>query len=97
MFGKDFKNITNENGVSFQESMRPVISLAHIFSLMPMKGSKGNKSSSIKYLWKSTQTAYAVLTIIGCGIMLGITICWLFDSSMDFDKIGMSHSKNVQK
>lgn len=89
MFGKDFQNIPNENGISFQKSIRPVITLAHIFSLLPLRGSMGNQSSSIKYLWKSTQTAYAVLTIIGCGIMLGITICWLFDSSMDFDKIGV--------
>lgn len=96
MFGKDFQNISNENDMSFQESMRPVISLAHIFSLMPLKGSKGNQSSSIKYFWKSTQTAYALLTIIGCGIMLGITICWLFDSSIDFDKIGAIPNKAVK-
>lgn len=83
MFLKDFKNIRNENGISFQESMKPIIFLAHIFSLMPMK-----EKSSIKCLWKHTQVAYAMLTIIGCGIMLGITFFWLLDSAMDFDKIG---------
>lgn len=89
IFVKDFQNIKNVNGMSFQESMRPVIYLAHIFSLMPIRGSNGNLSSSIKYLWKSTKTAYAGLTIIGCGIMLGVTVFWLFDSSMDLDKIGV--------
>lgn len=89
MFVKDFQNITHESGISFQQTMRPVVLLAHIFSLMPMKGSNGNHSSSIKYVWISTQTAYAFLTLTGYGIVLGITVFWLFDSSIDLDKIGV--------
>lgn len=89
MFVKDFKHITHERGISFHQTMRPVILLARIFSLMPMKGSNGNHSSSIKFVLKSTQTVYAFLTITGSGVVLGITVFWLFDSSIDLDKIGV--------
>lgn len=93
MFLKDFKNVDRshsiENAESFQEAMRPAVFLAQLFSLLPVKGTKGRTSSSLKFSWISFQMAYSVLALIGSGTMICITIFWLADHAIKFNNIGM--------
>lgn len=93
MFLTDFKNVDRsqgiDNGVSFQEAIRPAVFLAQIFSLLPLKGAKGINSSSLRFSWISFQIAYTLLALLGSGTMICITIFWLADNAIKFNKIGM--------
>lgn len=96
MFLNDFKNVHRSQGIqkggSFQEAMRPAVFLAQIFSLLPVKGTKGRNSSSLRFSWISFQIAYTLLALLGSGTMICITIFWLADNAIKFNKIGMNNN-----
>lgn len=74
-----------EKGVSFREAVSPLLKLARIFPLMPIRGIKGISSSTFFYTW---QMFYSVITASFIGIMVGIILFWMFDTPWIFGKIG---------
>lgn len=82
------KNRPYEKGISFHEAIRPVLKLARIFSLMPIQGINGVNSSALYFEYYSWQIFYSAITALFIGIMLGFISFWIFDTPMNFGKIG---------
>lgn len=74
-----------EKGLSFHEAVSPLLKLARVFPLMPIRGNKGISSSTCFYSW---QMFYSVVTASIIGFMVGIILFWMVDTPWIFGKIG---------
>lgn len=87
-----------EKGLSFHEAVSPVLKLARIFSLIPIKGVNGITSSTLYFEYYSWQILYSVITTSIIGMMIGLILFWMIETPINFGKIGKKlNKKNYRK
>lgn len=79
-----------EKGLSFHEVVSPLLKLAKIFPLMPIKGNNGISGSTFYYSW---QIFYSVIVASIIVMQVGVILFWMVDTPWIFGKIGTTFNK----
>ncbi|XP_041449816.1 gustatory receptor for sugar taste 64e isoform X2 [Drosophila obscura] len=72
---------------SFQEAIKPVLIIAQIFALMPVRGIGSKLAEDLTFAWSSVRTYYALAMMISFGITAGYIVAFLTNVSFDFDSV----------
>ncbi|XP_033241085.1 gustatory receptor for sugar taste 64e isoform X3 [Drosophila pseudoobscura] len=72
---------------SFQEAIKPVLIIAQIFALMPVRGIGSKLAEDLTFAWSSARTYYALAMMISFGITSGYIVAFMTNISFDFDSV----------
>ncbi|XP_030372203.1 uncharacterized protein LOC115622410 [Scaptodrosophila lebanonensis] len=72
---------------SFQEAIRPVLLIAQIFALMPVRGIASKCADDLRFSWWSWRTVYAMIVIVFFGITSGFMVAFVTSVKFDFDSV----------
>ncbi|KAH8298631.1 hypothetical protein KR018_003289 [Drosophila ironensis] len=71
---------------SFQEAIKPVLIIAQVFALMPVRGISSKFAEDLSFSWASIRTYYALITILSFGVSSGYVLAYV-NVSFTFDSV----------
>ncbi|XP_041631338.1 gustatory receptor for sugar taste 64e [Drosophila kikkawai] len=72
---------------SFQEAIKPVLIIAQIFALMPVRGVSSKFAEDLAFAWSSARTYYALVTILCFGVVSGYLVAFVTNVTFNFDSV----------
>ncbi|KAM8709834.1 hypothetical protein ACLKA7_016611 [Drosophila subpalustris] len=72
---------------SFQEAIRPVLIIAQIFALMPVRGISSKYADDLNFSWLSFRSCYALIVSILFLISSGYMAAFVMQVNFDFDSV----------
>uniref|UniRef100_A0A6P4FM26 Gustatory receptor n=1 Tax=Drosophila rhopaloa TaxID=1041015 RepID=A0A6P4FM26_DRORH len=72
---------------SFQEAIKPVLIIAQIFALMPVRGVSSKFAEDLTFTWFGIRTYYALVTILCFGVTSGYLVAYVTNVSFNFDSV----------
>ncbi|KAH8297670.1 hypothetical protein KR054_005206 [Drosophila jambulina] len=72
---------------SFQEAIKPVLIIAQIFALMPVRGVSSKFADDLAFAWSSARTYYALVTILCFGVVSGYLVAFVTNVTFNFDSV----------
>ncbi|XP_020801489.1 gustatory receptor for sugar taste 64e [Drosophila serrata] len=72
---------------SFQEAIKPVLIIAQIFALMPVRGVSSKFAEDLAFAWSSARTYYALITIVCFGVVSGYLVVFVTNVTFNFDSV----------
>ncbi|EDX09146.1 GD13803 [Drosophila simulans] len=72
---------------SFQEAIKPVLIIAQIFALMPVRKVSSKFAEDLTFTWFSVRSYYALVTILCFGVSSGYMVAFVTSVSFNFDSV----------
>ncbi|KQS43542.1 gustatory receptor for sugar taste 64e [Drosophila erecta] len=72
---------------SFQEAIKPVLIIAQIFALMPVRKVSSKLAEDLNFTWFGIRTYYALVTILCFGVSSGYMVAYVTNVSFNFDSV----------
>ncbi|EDW19618.1 gustatory receptor 64e [Drosophila mojavensis] len=72
---------------SFLEAIKPVLIIAQIFALMPVRGISSKYAEDLSFRWQSFRSYYSLIVIVLFGISSGFNAMFVILVNFDFDSV----------
>ncbi|TDG48489.1 hypothetical protein AWZ03_005033 [Drosophila navojoa] len=72
---------------SFLEAIKPVLIIAQIFALMPVRGISSKCAEDLSFRWQSFRSCYSLVVIVLFGISSGFMAMFVILVNFDFDSV----------
>ncbi|EDW70117.2 gustatory receptor 64e, isoform C [Drosophila virilis] len=72
---------------SFLEAIKPVLIIAQVFALMPVRGITSKHAEDLSFSWMSLRSCYSMIVIVSFGIVSGFMALFVMRINFDFDSV----------